>query len=226
MLYHPLNVKNVIKKYHHCAIRTTKVANKEHQMGNRQTLLDLFLTFMKIGFFTFGGGYAMLALMDNECVEKKQWITHDEFMDITIIAESTPGPIAINGATYIGYHQAGYIGAIFATVGIIVPSFVVLYLISLFFDNLLEISIIANAFKGIKVAVGMLILNAAFKMVKKMHKQVMPVLVMTGSLMASLVINIFQLNFSTIYLILIAALVNVSIFLIRKYQYTGKEDDK
>lgn len=185
-------------------------------MKNSRTLLDLMLTFMKIGLFTFGGGYAMIALMDNECVEKKQWITHDEFMDVTVIAESTPGPIAINGATYIGYRQAGFIGAVFATIGMVLPSFIILYLISLFFDNLLEITVVASAFKGIKIAVGVLILNAAIKMMKKMQKKMMPTAIMLCSLTASLCINLFALRFSTIYLILIAALFSFTIFVVGK----------
>ena len=92
-------------------------------------LLDLFLNFAKIGLFTFGGGYAMIALIENACVEKKQWITHDEMMNITVIAESTPGPIAINCATYVGYKQKGFIGAVAATIGMILPSFCIIFLI-------------------------------------------------------------------------------------------------
>ena len=136
-------------------------------------LLDLFLTFAKIGLFTFGGGYAMISMIENNCVERKQWITHDEMMNVTVIAESTPGPIAINCATFTGYKKAGFIGAFVATFGIVVPSFVVIYLISMFLDNFLELTIIANAFKGIKIAVGFLILDAAITMVKKMHKKIL-----------------------------------------------------
>ena len=124
-------------------------------------LLDLFLTFAKIGLFTFGGGYAMISMIEYNCVERKQWITHDEMMNVTVIAESTPGPIAINCATFTGYKKAGFIGALAAPLGMIVPSFVVIYLISMFLDNFLELTIIANAFKGIKIAVGILILDAA-----------------------------------------------------------------
>ena len=134
-------------------------------------LLDLFLTFAKIGLFTFGGGYAMIAMIENNCVERKKWINHDEMMDITVIAESTPGPIAINCATFTGYKKAGIIGSIVATLGMIVPSFTVIYLVSMFLDNFLELTLIANAFKGIKIAVGILILDAAIIMVKKMHKK-------------------------------------------------------
>ena len=91
-------------------------------------LFDLFLTFAKIGLFTFGGGYAMISTIENNCVERKQWITHDEMMNVTVIAESTPGPIAINCATFTGYKKAGFSGALVATLGMIVPSFVVIYL--------------------------------------------------------------------------------------------------
>ena len=134
-------------------------------------LMELFLIFAKIGLFTFGGGYAMISLIENNCVEKKKWITHDEMMNITVIAESTPGPIAINCATYVGYKKAGIIGAIISTLGIVLPSFAVIYLISMFLDNFLEITLIANAFKGIKIAVGFLILDAAITMIKKMPKK-------------------------------------------------------
>ena len=134
-------------------------------------ILDLFLTFAKIGLFTFGGGYTMISMIENNCVEKKRWITHDEMMNVTVIAESTPGPIAINCATFTGYKKAGLIGALVATLGIVVPSFFVIYLISMFLDNFLELTIIANAFKGIKIAVGILILDAAVTMITKMQKK-------------------------------------------------------
>ena len=123
-------------------------------------MMELFFTFVKIGLFTFGGGYAMISMIENNCVEKKAWITHDEMMDVTVIAESTPGPIAINCATFTGYKKAGFLGALVATLGIVVPSFIVIFLISMFLDNFLEITIVANAFKGIKVGVGLLIIDA------------------------------------------------------------------
>lgn len=175
-------------------------------------LLELFLTFAKIGLFTFGGGYAMISMIENNCVEKKKWITHDEMMNITVIAESTPGPIAINCATFIGYKKAGFIGALVATLGIIVPSFAVIYLISMFLDNFLELTVIANAFKGIKIAVGILILDAAITMIKKMRKKKLPRAIMICSCIAMLLINIFAWNFSSISLMVIAAFVSLSIF--------------
>jgi len=177
-------------------------------------LLDLFLTFAKIGLFTFGGGYAMISMIENNCVERKQWITHDEMMNVTVIAESTPGPIAINCATFTGYKKAGFIGAFVATLGIVVPSFVVIYLISMFLDNVLELTIIANAFKGIKIAVGILILDAAITMIKKMHKKILPRAIMICACVVMLCINVFALDFSSISLMVIAAVVSLSIFVI------------
>lgn len=177
-------------------------------------LLDLFLTFAKIGLFTFGGGYAMISMIENNCVERKQWITHDEMMNVTVIAESTPGPIAINCATFTGYKKAGFMGALAATFGMIVPSFIVIYLISMFLDNFLELTIIANAFKGIKIAVGILILDAAITMIQKMHKKVLPRVIMVCSCIAMLCINIFAWNFSSIGLMLIAAVVSLTVFIL------------
>ena len=99
-------------------------------------IFDLFLSFANIGLFTFGGGYAMIALIENTCVEKKQWITLDEMMNITVIAESTPGPIAINCATYVGYKQKGFAGALAATIGMVLPSFCIIFAISRFMNHL------------------------------------------------------------------------------------------
>ena len=177
-------------------------------------LIDLFLTFAKIGMFTFGGGYAMIPVIENNCVERKQWITHDEMMNVTVIAESTPGPIAINCATFTGYKKAGFMGALVATFGIVLPSFVVIYLISMLLDNFLELTIIANAFKGIKIAVGLLILDAAMTMLKKMHKKKLPRAIMICSCIAMLCINIFALDFSPISLMILAAVVSLTIFVI------------
>ena len=177
-------------------------------------LLDLFLTFAKIGLFTFGGGYAMIAMIENNCVERKQWISHDEMMNITVVAESTPGPIAINCATFTGYKKAGFLGAVIATLGIIVPSFAIIYLISMFLDNFLELTLIANAFKGIKIAVGLLILDAAITMIKKMHKKVLPRSIMACSAVVMLCINLFAWNFSSISLMLLAAIVSLTIFVL------------
>lgn len=178
-------------------------------------LPELFLTFAKIGLFTFGGGYAMISLIENNCVEKKKWITHDEMMNVTVIAESTPGPIAINCATFVGFKQAGFIGSLIATLGMVLPSFLIIYAISMFLDNFFEIAIIANAFKGIKIAVGILILDAAITMIGKMHKKVLPRVIMICSFAAMLLINIFAWNFSSVALMLVAAVISLVIFCIK-----------
>ena len=177
-------------------------------------LLDLFLTFAKIGLFTFGGGYAMISMIEYHCVEHKKWITHDEMMNMTVIAESTPGPIAINCATFTGYKKAGFVGALVATLGIVLPSFVIIYLISMFLDNFLELTLIANAFKGIKIGVGVLILDAAITMIRRMHKKKLPGTIMICSCIAMLCINIFAWNLSPISLMIVAAAVSLTAFLI------------
>ena len=175
-------------------------------------LSSLFLTFAKIGLFTFGGGYAMISMIEHNCVEQKKWITHDEMMNITVIAESTPGPIAINCATFVGYKQAGFVGALAATLGIVLPSFAVIYIISMWMDNFLELTVIANAFKGIKIAVGVLIFDAAVTMRKKMPKKKLPGAIMLTSFAAMLLINVFSWDFSSINLMLIAAAVSLAVF--------------
>ena len=183
-------------------------------------LLDLFLTFAKIGLFTFGGGYAMISLIENSCVEKKRWITHDEMMNVTVIAESTPGPIAINCATFVGYKQKGLAGAVTATVGMVLPSFCIIFFISMFLDHFLEITWIAHAFLGIKLAVGILILDAAIKMIKRMQKKAVPRAIMCCAFIAMLLIDIFALRVSSITLMLIAAVSSLAIFLVKRN--TGK----
>jgi len=189
--------------------------NRKREYWQMGILIELFLIFAKIGLFTFGGGYAMISLIENNCVEKKKWITHDEMMNITVIAESTPGPIAINCAAYVGYKKAGIIGAIISTLGIVLPSFAVIYLISMFLDNFLEITLIANAFKGVKIAVGFLILDAAITMIKKMPKKILPKTFMVCSFVTMLIINIFSLDFSSIVLMLIAGVISLVIFMVK-----------
>ena len=171
----------------------------------RHVLFELLLTFMKTGLFTFGGGYAMIPMIEGICVEEKKWITSDEMLNITVIAESTPGPIAINCATFVGYQQAGFAGALAATLGIVLPSFAVIYAISLCLDNFLEITVIANAFRGIKAAVGLLIIDAAIKMIRKMKKKRLSSVIIAASCGAMLLINLLDWKISSISLMLAAA---------------------
>ncbi len=185
------------------------------KVNNTEMIMKIFLTFIKIGLFTFGGGYAMIPIIENICVEKNKWITHDEMMDVTVIAESTPGPIAINCATYVGYKQKGIWGAVAATLGVVLPSFIIIFLISIFLDDFLEITWVANAFKGIRIAVGILILDAGIRMFVKMKKKVIPCIILACSFVLMMLINIFAWNFSSIFLILIAAVFSLVIFLIQ-----------
>ena len=178
-------------------------------------VLDLFLTFAKIGLFTFGGGYAMIALIENSCVEQKQWITHDEMMNVTVIAESTPGPIAINCATFVGYKQKGLTGALAATIGIVLPSFCIIFLISMFLDNFLEITWIAHAYMAIRLAVGILIIDAALTMIRKMQKKPVPLVIMICAFLAMLLTDIFTLRISSITLMLMAAVISLVLFVLK-----------
>lgn len=177
--------------------------------------LDLFLTFARIGAFTFGGGYAMLPLLDHEVVEKKGWITEDELTEMTVIAESTPGPIAINCATYTGQNAAGLKGAAAATVGMVLPSFFIILLVSYFLENLLSYPAVEHAFRGIRIAVSLVITQAALKMIRKMLKKSenrkMSLIFAVVFFGVVLCMNVLGVQFSTIYLILIAGLAGISI---------------
>ena len=185
--------------------------------------LSLFLTMLKIGLFTFGGGYAMIALIENEFVEKKKWIEKDEFLDIAAIAESTPGPIAINAATYIGYKNSGIIGSIIATLGICIPSFVIIYAISLFFDAFLSFTLVAYAFKGIQICVVYLILTAGLKMLKQIKKTIFNMIIISLTLICMIVFSLFAVKFSTIFYILISGACGVAVYLLGKIRKEEKQ---
>lgn len=185
--------------------------------------ISLFLTMLKIGLFTFGGGYAMIALLENEFVSKKKWLEKDEFLDVAAIAETTPGPIAINAATYIGYRNAGVVGSVVATFGICIPSFVIIYAISLFFDTFLSLTYVAYAFKGIQVCVVYLILSAGLKMLKQMRKTVCNVIIISATLVCMVTFSILAVEFSTIFYILISGTIGVGLYLLGKLR---KEERK
>ena len=160
---------------------------------------ELFCTFFKIGAFTFGGGYAMVALLEHEFVEEKRWLTREEFLDMVAIAESTPGPVAVNSATYIGYKLAG---AAASTLAVCLPSFAVIYLISLFFDRFLQLTVVANAFKGIQACVIYLILSAGVKMLKNLQCTPFNTAVVAVVLAAMVGCSVLAVKFSSICCIL------------------------
>ena len=191
-------------------------------MKRAKECLVLFLTMLKIGLFTFGGGYAMIALLENEFVTKKRWLDRDEFLDVAAIAESTPGPIAINAATYIGYKNAGVIGAIVATLGICLPSLTIIYAISLFFDTFLSLTYVAYAFKGIQVCVVYLILSAGLRMLKKMKKNPFTLIIMGATFTAMVTLSLLAVKFSTIVYILIGGIAGVVMYLIRRAKKEGE----
>ena len=187
--------------------------------------LNLFFTMLKIGMFTFGGGYAMIALLENEFVSKKEWIEKDEFLNMVAIAESTPGPIAINAATYIGYKMLGFLGSLTATVAVCIPSFVIIYAISLFFDAFLSFTLVAYAFRGIQVCVIWLILSAGLKMLKQMRRTVFNILVLSTVILCMVAFSVFSVSFSTIFYILISGGIGLFMYLIGLLR-KRKEDDK
>ena len=183
-------------------------------MERIKRILGLFLTMFKIGLFTFGGGYAMIALLENEFVEKKKLLDHEEFLDMVAIAESTPGPIAINSATYIGYKTDKVIGSILSTIAVCLPSFIIIYLISLFFNAFLAIELVAHAFKGIQIGVTFLILFAGIKMLRAIKKDVLSIILFCFGFLATTIISLFDLNISTVFIILSGALVGLVAYLV------------
>ena len=158
---------------------------------------------LKTGLFTFGGGYAMLPLLEREFVERRGWIEDSEFLDMIAIAESTPGPIAINAATYIGYKVGRVRGAALATVAVCLPSLVILYLISLFFDYFLSLEVVANAFRGIQVCVVYLILSTGIRMLRKMDRTPMSVIFLLITVICSVTFSLLAVSFSSVLYILL-----------------------
>ena len=178
-------------------------------------ILALFLSMLKIGCFAFGGGYAIIALLESEFITKRKWIDHDEFLDVVSIAESTPGPIAINVATYIGYKLKGLFGATIATVGMCSPSFVIMYLVSLFYDRFMEIAVVAAAFKGVQICVVYLIASAGLKILKKMKKTPLNIAVYTVTCIGMILCTLFEIHISSVMFIFAAGLIGLFIFFIK-----------
>lgn len=186
-------------------------------------LLTIFLTFLKIGAFTFGGGYAMIALLESELIEKKNWIERDEFLNMVAVAESTPGPIAINSATYIGYHLAGISGAAVATVAVCIPSFLIIYCISLFFERFLSLTYVACAFRGIQICVIYLILATGIRMLKTLQKNKMNVCILCTVMAAMLICSFTAVSFSSVFYVLICGAVGIFVYLLQKVRKESPE---
>lgn len=182
----------------------------------RVPLKSLFWTFFKIGFITFGGGYAMISNIKEELIDKKNWLKEDEMVKIIAISESTPGPIAINMATFIGYNKGGIKGSILATLGVALPSLITLYIISLFFNQFMEIKLIQNAFVGIKVGVGILIVRAGYNMFKKLPKKPFELIIFSITMILMILFDIISFNFSSIIYIFVSALLGILFFSLKK----------
>jgi len=174
-------------------------------MKNKLKLLfSVFWVFFRIGAFTFGGGYAMIPLISEETVNKKKWISESDILDIIAIAESTPGPIAINSATFVGYRVAGFWGSFFATLGVVTPSFVIILIISYILNEFKELKAVQYAFSGIRAGVLALILKALIKMYKQCPKGLFYYIVMAVAFIA-----VAFLKIPVIYCIIACALLGL-----------------
>lgn len=176
----------------------------------------LFLTFFKIGAFTFGGGYAMIALLKNEFVVRKRWMKEDMFFDMVAIAESTPGPVAINSATYIGYHVAGFRGALASTVAVCIPSFAIIFLISLYFEKFLKLTYVSYALEGIQACVIYLIGSAGVQMVRTVCGSLRDKTAAAIVFTAMIVFSLFSFHVSAVLYIVICGLAGVAAYLYKK----------
>lgn len=178
----------------------------------------------KIGLFTFGGGYAMISVIQRELVEKKKWIGQEEYLDVIAIAESTPGPLAINSATFIGYKLGKVLGSIFATLGVVLPSFIIIFIISLFFDRFLELEFVGYAFRGIQACVAFLILSAGIKMFKGLKKSPFNLVLFLLTVIALTILDLFAVDFSSIFYILIGGTVGLTVYLLSLIKNKDKPD--
>lgn len=188
--------------------------------------LTLFFTMFKIGLFTFGGGYAMLALLESEFVDRKKWLTSDEFADMVALSESTPGPIAINSATYIGYRAGKVLGSTLATIAVCLPSLIIIYLISLVFDRFLELAWVAAAFKGIRACVVFLILSAGLRMVKKLPRTPLAIVLFVLTVACMVTLSLLAVSFSAVFYILAGAAVGLLVYAAARVAKSGHGGEK
>ncbi|MBQ8197502.1 MAG: chromate transporter [Clostridia bacterium] len=183
-------------------------------MEKFKKVLKLFLIMFKIGLFTFGGGYAMIAVLEREFVERQKWLADEEFLNIAGIAESTPGPIAINSATYIGYKIAGFFGSLFATLGVVLPSFIIIFAISFVFDWFSSLEYVTYAFRGIQACVAFLIFSAGLKMFSKLKKNPFNLILYLITLISFTLLALFGSQFSAVFYVLIGGGIGVIVYLI------------
>ena len=190
---------------------------------NNKSIWSLFFSFLKVGAFTFGGGYAMVALLENEFVQKKKWLDKTEFLDVVAIAESTPGPVAINSATYIGYKNKGVLGSVAATLAVSLPSFIIIYIISLFFDAFIALEWVGYAFNGIQVCVVYLILSAGLRMLKDVKRDCGSIVILIAVFILSVLFSVLSVSFSSVFFILLSGLFYLALSSINRV--LGKEEE-
>lgn len=182
-------------------------------------LLELFTTFFKIGLFTFGGGYGMISIVKDECIDKKNWITNDEFVNLIAVAESTPGPIAVNMATYIGYKKEKLLGAVVATIGVVLPSLIIICTIAIYLKDFLNYKIVANAFFGIRIAVAIIIMRTASNLIKsevnKSNNKPLIISLFSIYTIIFFVIEVFDISISSVVLIFSAIGLGIILSLVR-----------
>lgn len=172
-------------------------------------LFSIFITFFKIGLFTFGGGYAMIAQIKETIVEKHKWITEEELLEIIAIAESTPGPIAINMATFVGFKKKGVLGSACATLGVVLPSLMIIFIISLFLDAFMANQYVKYAFVGIKCAVAFLILKAGITMISKPMLKPLPICIMVAVTALMILFELLSISFSAVFFIIIGGIIGI-----------------
>jgi chromate transporter len=182
------------------------------EKNSLKNLLNLFLTFFKLGIFAIGGGPTMLTLLQGELVEKKKWLSNDELMEMTAIAESTPGPIAINLATYLGYKRGGFFGALFSTLGVVITPFTLMFVISLFLEKFLSFEAVKYAFMGVKVGVIFLLLKVSITLIKNLKKDWFGILLLSTVTITMVIITILAVKFSAIYFILLGAVLGLLVY--------------
>ena len=202
------------------------MSKKDRQKGivdnsvsqKRVSLWQLFVTFFKTGLFTFGGGYAMISLLEEELVAHKKWITSEDMLDMLVIAESTPGVIAVNTATSVGYRVRGVLGAIIATLGVVLPSFLIITALTFFLNEFSDNRWYQAAFTGIQACVTILIVNAFVKLARQIERTWFSVLL----LVAAFGVAVFT-NFDVIFIILIGGVLGVVYTLIKEHINSKKK---
>lgn len=167
-------------------------------------LIELFISFFKVGLLTFGGGYAMIPIIQKEVVEKRKWMNGNDILDILAISESTPGPIAVNSATYVGYKVMGFWGSLVATIGLAIPSFIIIFVISLFYEKFLSFHVVNAIFKGVKVGVIILLILAVIKLKKNVEVNTLGLVLFTITLVGMLLLTFFNIKIPSVSIIFIA----------------------